>query len=221
MSKIGSFADVVFEVSTNSVLTFDDFERTNSPRWQEHAVLGQKPILEYEGPSADTISFTILLRAELGINPGKQLSRLRNFSLSGRKGLFIRGNIPISTNYFVITNIHERHRNIDQRGNVLLIEVDLDIKEYPKKSASVSTKKTVSSNQKKDNGSTSKKATGTMTITVKSVHIRGGPGVNNKVVGYAMKGDKLTVYGEKDGWYSLGGGKYISANDAYSSFKKG
>lgn len=75
--------------------------------------------------------------------------------------------------------------------------------------------------KKKDNGSTSKKATGTMTITVKSVHIRGGPGVNNKVVGYAMKGDKLTVYGEKDGWYSLGGGKYISANNAYSSFKKG
>ncbi|MGE7794983.1 phage tail protein [Lysinibacillus fusiformis] len=221
MAKIGSFADVVFEVSTKRVLTFDDFERTNSPRWQEHTILGQKPILEFEGPAADTISFTILLKAELGINPGKQLSRLRNFSHSGRKGLFIRGNVPISTNYFVITNIHEKHRNIDKQGNVLSIEVDLDIKEYPKQPPSVSTKKTVSSNQKNNKAATSKKGTGTMTITVKSVHIRGGPGVNNKVIGYAMKGDKLTVYGEKNGWYSLGGGKYISANDAYSTFKKG
>lgn len=221
MAKIGSFGDVVFEVSHEKTLTFSDFERTNSARWQEHPIYGRKPILEFEGPSADTISFTILLTASLGVNPGKQLSRLRDFNAIGKKGLFIRGNKPISTNYWVITNLHEKHRNIDNLGNVLTIEVDIELKEYEKQKASVSSKKTVSSNKKNNTSTTSKKPAGSMTITVNSVHIRGGPGVNNKVVGYAMKGDKLTVYGEKDGWYSLGGGKYISANDAYSTFKKG
>lgn len=221
MAVIGSFGEIVFEVSDKKIQTYDDFQRTNSPRWQEHAIIGQKPILEFEGPGVDTISFTVVLRAELGVNPEEQLVKLRKFARWGKKALFIRGNQPISTNYWVIDSLVEKHRNIDKLGNVLTIEVDLNLKEYVNQTATAEAKKTTSSNQNTNNTTTSKKATGTMTITVKSVHIRGGPGVNNKVLGYAMKGDTLTVYGEKDGWYSLGGGKYISANSAYSSFKKG
>lgn len=221
MAIIGSYGEIVFEVSPNKTQTFNEFERTNSPRWQEHAVIGQKPILEFEGPGTDTISFKVLLRADLGVNPEEQLVKLRKFARWGQKALFIRGNKPISTNYWVIDSLRENHKHIDNLGNVLTIEVDLSLKEYVNDSVNNTTKKTTSSNQKASKTSTSKKATGTMKITAKSVHIRGGPGVNNKVLGYAMKGDALTVYGEKDGWYSLGGGKYISANDAYSTFKKG
>ncbi|MEK3976050.1 SH3 domain-containing protein [Psychrobacillus sp. FSL K6-1267] len=60
-----------------------------------------------------------------------------------------------------------------------------------------------------------------MTITVKSVHIRSGPSASAKVLGYAFKGQKLDVKSLKNGWYSLGQGKYITANSAYSSLKKG
>lgn len=221
MAVIGSFGVIVFEVSTDKIQTYDEFQRTNSPRWQEHAIIGQKPILEFEGPGVDTISFSVVLRADLGVNPEEQLVKLRKFARWGQKALFVRGNQPISTNYWVIDSLIEKHRNIDKLGNVLTIEVDLNLKEYVNQTATAEAKKTTSSNQNANNTTTSKKATGTMTITVKSVHIRGGPGVNNKVLGYAMKGDTLTVYGEKDGWYSLGGGKYISANNAYSLFKKG
>lgn len=221
MAIIGSFGVIVFEVSTDKIQTYDEFQRTNSPRWQEHSIIGQKPILEFEGPGVDTISFNIVLRADLGVNPEEQLVKLRKFARWGQKALFIRGNQPISTNYWVIDSLIEKHRNIDKLGNVLTIEVELNLKEYVNQTATTEAKKTTSSNQNANNTTTSKKATGTMTITVKSVHIRGGPGANNKVLGYAMKGDTLTVYGEKDGWYSLGGGKYISANSAYSSFKKG
>lgn len=220
MAIIGSYGEIVFEVSPNKTQTYNDFERTNSPRWQEHAVIGQKPILEFEGPGADTISFTVKLRADLGVNPEEQLVKLRKFTRWGQKALFIRGNKPISTNYWVIDKLVEKHKQIDDKGNVLTIEVDLSLKEYVNQPTNSTTKKTMSSNPA-NKTSTSKKGTGTMKITVKSVHIRGGPGVNNKVLGYAMKDDVLTVYGEKDGWYSLGGGKYISANDAYSTFKKG
>lgn len=221
---IGSYGDVVFEVSDKKVLTFDGFQRTNEPRWKEHSVIGQKPILEFEGPGVDPITFTILLRAELGVNPEEQMAKLRKFARWGQKALFIRGNKPISTNYWVIKKVSETHKNIDNQGNVMTIEAQLDLLEYVNDAANTAPKKTMSSNQeakKTDTAATSKQATGTMSITVKSVHIRGGPGADNKVLGYAMKGDKLTVYGEKDGWYSLGGGKYISANSAYSSFKKG
>ncbi|MEY9975726.1 phage tail protein [Lysinibacillus sp. RC79] len=221
MAIIGSYGEIVFEVSPKKIQTFNDFQRTNSPRWQEHEIIGQKPILEFEGPGVDTISFKVLLRADLGVNPEEQLVKLRKFARWGQKALFIRGNKPISTNYWVITDLLEKHRHIDNQGNVLTIEVDLDLKEYVNRTDNSATKKTMSSNQTNQASTTSNKATGTMSITVKSVHIRSGPGTNNKVIGYAMKGDTLTVYGEKDGWYSLGGGKYISANGSYSTFKKG
>lgn len=218
MAKLASFGDIVFEVSDDKVLTFDQFTRTTEPRWVDHKILYEKPDLEFEGAGTDTISLRILLRAELGVNPEEQMAKIREFARRGKKALFIRGNKPVSVNYWVIKKAVETHKSIDQKGNVLTMEVELNLMEYPKTVKVESTKKTVSS-VKKDTSTKNAKQSGTITIKVKSVHIRSGPGVNNKVLGYAMKNEKLTVLEEKNGWYSLGGGKYIAASPAYSTLK--
>lgn len=220
MAIIGSFGNLIFEVSENKTQTYADFQRTTSPRWEQHKVYLHKPVPEFEGPGADTISFKIIFRAEFGVHPEKAMAALREFARRGKKALFVRGNKPISINYWVIDKIVERHKQIDNMGNVLSIEADIDLLEYPKRPADTSEKKTVAA-VKSSNQSASKKRLGTMKITVKSVHIRSGPGVNYKVLGYAMRNDELTVYSEKNGWYSLGGGKYITASAAYSTLKKG
>lgn len=213
-----AFGDIIFEVSENKTLTYNEFQRNTEPRWIEHKVLHDKPELEFEGPGTDDISLRILLRAELGINPEKQMAKIREFARKGKKALFIRGNKPISSNFWVIKRAVEVHKVIDNKGNILTMEVDLNLMEYPRENEDEPKKKTTSSFKKASTSKTSKKL-GTITITVKSVHIRSGPGTNNKVLGYAMKNDKLKVTEEKNGWYALGGGKYISANSAYSSFK--
>lgn len=216
MAVIGSFGRLIFEVSEKKTQTFNNFTRTVSPRYVEHNIIGQKPKLEFVGPGADPVSFDVKFRAELGINPEKQVAELREYANTGRKDLFIRGNSPISSNYWVIEEMTETHKRIDNLGNVLEIHASIELREYvkeeemPKKTVSIVNPIPLTS---------SKPVKGKMTITVKSVHIRSGPGVNNKVLGYAMRGDELTVYGERNGWYDLGGGKYITANSAYSSFK--
>lgn len=220
MAVIGSFIDLVFEVSEKKTQTFNNFTRTNEPRYNKHNVIGQKPKLEFVGAGADTISFDIIFKAELGINPDKQVAELRRYARGGYKGLFIRGSEPISVNYWVIKKLVETHKRIDNLGNVLEIHVTIELEEYEKEEEQK--KKTVSSvqsNAQSSSSPSSKKPKGKMTITTKSVHIRSGPGVNNSVLGYAMRGDELTVYGEVNGWYDLGGGRYITANSAYSSFK--
>ena len=221
MAIIGSYAGVVFEVSENKILTFDNFERVTEPRWNEHRVLHNKPVPEYEGPGADDISFTILLKAEFGVNPEVQMAKIREFTRKGRKSLFVLGGKPISVNNWIIKKAIERHKNIDNLGNIMQIEVQLELHEDPK--AIVTQKKTISNVKKKAAASstTKKKTLGKITITVKSVNIRSGPGTNNKVLGYAFKNDQLTVYSVKNGWYSLGGGKYITADSKYSTLKKG
>lgn len=220
MAVIGSFGDIVFEVSDKKIQSFDEFQRTTEARWEKHNIHGYKPILEFSGPNIDPISFKIIFRAELGVNPEVQMAKLREFTRKGKKALFIRGKKPISINYWVIEKIVETHKQIDNQGNVLYIEAKIDLLEYVNDNKD-STKKTVSNTKNKSNENSSKKTLGVMKIKVKSVHIRSGPGVNYKVLGYAMKDQELTVFNEKNGWFSLGGGKYITANSVYSSLKKG
>lgn len=219
MATIGSFGDVIFEVSADKLLTFNDLEKKSSAKWNEHEINGNKAKLEFDGPGLAELNYNILFRAEHGINPMKEMSRLERMQNRGEAHHFVLGQKPIMINKLVVTELTEKLRNIDQQGNVFTIEASVSLKEYVESKTQVK-KTTTNGNQTAAAGS-SKKTLGTITITVKSVHIRNGPGVNNKVLGYAMKNDKLTVYEEKNGWYSLGGGKYITSNKSYSTMKKG
>lgn len=219
MAKIGSYGDIVFEVSEKKTQTFKDFQRSGPSRWEDHNINLSKPISEFLGPDLDSISIIVNFKAELGVNPIKQVELLRMMRDTGKVSPFVIGDKPISNNYWSIRQIEENHRTIDNKGNVLNVESTLTLKEYLvrpiKKKATVKTTSTqVSSN-------VNKKMLGKMTITVKSVHIRSAPSTKGKVLGYAFKGNILTVYSEKDGWYSLGNGRYITANSKYSSLKKG
>ncbi len=219
MATIGSFGDVIFEVSTDKILTFNDLEKKSSAKWNEHSIAGNKAKLEFDGPGLTDLSYNILLRAEFGINPMKEMAKLNKMNDRGEAHHFVLGQKPIMTNKFVIADITEKLRNIDQNGNVFTIEVTVSLKEYVESRTPV--KKTTTNSKQTNAAGNSKKSLGTMSITVKSVHIRNGPGVDYKVLGYAMRNDELTVYEEKNGWYSLGGGKYITSSKSYSTLKKG
>jgi phage protein U len=219
--KIGSFGDIVFEVSNSRTKTFKDLERSGSARWDDHEIIGKKPKSEFIGPGLEEISFTILLKAELGINPIKELDKLRKMRDSGKVASFVIGGKPISQNYWSIQQTSESYKVVDRKGNILEAEVNIDLKEYYKKPKTAKKKKKSSSNKKNMLVKLKKKSLGKITIIVKSVNIRSGPSTSHKVIGWALKGDTYTVYSKKNGWYSLGKGKYITADSAYSKLKKG
>lgn len=219
VAKIGSFGEVIFQVSPKKTQTFSDFQRNGSAKWDDHEVIGHKAISEFNSPGLEEITMTILFKAELGVNPIKQLEILRAMRDMGKVASFILGGKPISKNYWSIQSLTESHKVIDQKGNILEAELNITLREYYVKQKKAK-KKTVKST-KKETSTKSKKALGKMTITVKSVHIRSGPSTSAKVIGYAFKGDSLTVLSEKNGWYSLGQGKYITSSSSYSTLKKG
>jgi phage protein U len=220
LANIGSFGDIVFEVSTKKTKTFKDFERSGSARWNDHEVIGKKPKSEFAGPNLEEISYTILFKAELGINPIKELAKLRSMRDTGKVASFIIGGKPISTNYWSVQQLSESYKVIDNKGNILEAEVNVDLKEYYMKPKKAPQKKKPAS-KTTSSSSSSKKRLGKITIKVKSVNIRSGPSTAYRILGKAFKGKTLTVYSVKNGWYSLGNGKYITANSAYSSLKKG
>lgn len=217
MAIIGSYGDVTFEVSSDKILSFGELDKSNRPRWSEHAILNNKAKLEFEGPGLTELSYTILLRAENQVNPAKELLKLKRMADGGKAAHFLLGSKPITDDPLVITELSEGIKRVDSYGNIFSVEVRLNLKEYVIEKTEE--KKTISS--VRPPAAPSNRNLGVLTITTKSVHIRSGPGVNHKVVGYAMKGDKLTVTAVKNGWYALGGGRYMTANGAYSSLKKG
>lgn len=220
MAKIGSYGDIVFEVSPKKVQTFNDFQRSSSSRWNEHEIIQKKPKSEFNGPGLEEISLTIKLSAFLGVNPSNQLEKLRKMNYTGKVASFILGGRPISQNYWSIQRMDESNHVFDNKGNILSVDVSLNLKEYALKKKTVKPKTSIKSSAT-SSASKNKKSLGRITITVKSVHIRSGPSTSAKVVGYVFKSDTLTVLSVKNGWYSLGQGKYITANSAYSDLKKG
>ena len=83
MARIGSFGDLVFSVSDKTVRTFDSMSWDFSADYATHDRHIKADLLEYIGPSIETISFSMVFSVFLGVNPLKEIRRLRNMVQSG------------------------------------------------------------------------------------------------------------------------------------------
>lgn len=221
---IGSFGGVSFIVSRKKVLTFQDFKRSESVRWQTHDAIHRKPIPEYLGPGQENISFKIILKRNLGIEPFTKIQILRHYQDDGRAGPLMIGKKMIAGNYFYIEDINETYRDIDRKGIIHSIEADISLKEYPvprKKKKNKS--KSKNSKKKSSSGKTKRKVKGTITIKVGMLNCRAKPSLKGKIVKVLRKNQKFKVYGTKKtdiNWYDLGGGRWCSAVSKYTTYKK-
>lgn len=131
---IGSFGEVNFLVdpTNRKIRTFDDFQRTTAGRWGEHAVLGKKPILQFIGPGLDTISFNMHFNVAYGLKPRDELDRLVTMERSGKPFTLTIGDKGLGVYKWVITSLTEQFRTVDNKGNILAADVQIELKEYVK-----------------------------------------------------------------------------------------
>lgn len=218
--RIGSFAGVVFEVSSKKALTFDDLSRSSSARWAVHDINLQKPLPEFVGAGQESVSFKVLLKGTHGVNPESTMKALRAFRDAGKYSSLIIGSKPVTSGYFYLEDIQETHRNIDNRGVSHTIEATLTLKEYPKN-------KPIRNKPKKKPPAkkpSTKSTTGTATVKVGMLNCRVSPNLNARIVRVLRKGYSFKVYKIVSGsgikWYYLGNGQYVSAVSTYTNFKK-
>jgi phage protein U len=224
MAKIGSFGTVVFEVSPKRILTFDELKRKSGSRWEEHEVIGGKPIPEFIGQTLDEITLPILLRASAGVDPKVELDKLRDFKNNGRTSFLIIGGSSVSTSQWYLEDMSEVHKVYDGKGRLITAEVELVLKEYPSPPASTNRSKPKTASASKTPNVSKKTWIGEITVKVGMLNIRMGPSLKARIKKVARQGQKYKVYGTTTTditWYSLGAGLYISANPKYVSFKKG
>lgn len=127
---IGSLGDIVFEVSSRKVSTFDGMKRTTKAKYGTHEIAGQKPLLEYLGQDTEEISFTMKFSVSWGADPAEEAEKLRELCGKGEAMYLIIGNKTIGDNMWIIESVGESMESVDNSGRVLISEVDVSLKEY-------------------------------------------------------------------------------------------
>lgn len=127
----GDMEDVIlFEVSDEKILTFQNFVRSNSVRFSKNDVLLKKPVNQFIGPELDDISFDIKLMAEFGVNPVEEMNKLIILQRDGALVSIFVGNMAFGMYRWVIKSLTNTFENIDNKGNVLSITTNLGLQEY-------------------------------------------------------------------------------------------
>ena len=127
---IGFMAGIPFVVSKNYVRTFDGYSRSGSGRWANHNIIGAKPVSEFIGPDTEKISFSMLLRTDLGIAPNAELNNLRRLRDEGKYFSLVIGGRKIGSNSWAIESIGEAVNFWGKFGNMLSVKVDITLAEY-------------------------------------------------------------------------------------------
>ena len=134
MATVATLSDVAFVVSDSCVKTIRAYKRENGGRWATHEIIGQKPVLEFLGPGLANLSFNVQLNVALGVNPKTELERLREICDTGEAALFVLAGEPVTKNRFILEKLSESVQYTDGKGNILIAEASLSLKEYPLRS---------------------------------------------------------------------------------------
>lgn len=129
---IGTLGNVAFEVSIDKIRTFDDFRRRGSARWGIHDVIGKKPVPEFIGPDLEKIRFSMQFSAAHGLNPRVEINKLRDLRDKGEPQELIVGGAPVGENLWIIEELSDHWRRLNNQGALLFAEVDVELKEYPR-----------------------------------------------------------------------------------------
>ena len=127
---IGAFADLVFEVSGEKVLTFDEFKHDVKSRYARHELINQPPVLEWLGSDTQKITLTVTLTTALNVNPADEIETVKQLCLDGVADWLIIGNEVVGATMWVITDESTKATAWDGEGNIIVASMDLTFESY-------------------------------------------------------------------------------------------
>lgn len=151
---IASFASKIFNVSGTNIYTFQDLQYSSSIQTEKQDAAGTKPSTYDKGPDLDNMSFTIKLDITFGVNPRSEWEDWKNILNSGITYPFILGGRPLSRYNFKLISVTPSNFNIDNKGNILALDLELKFDEYVRE-GSASSSSSSSSKTKSKSSSTS------------------------------------------------------------------
>jgi len=121
---------ILFEVSSEVLLTIDNFVRRNRVRFAKHDVLLRKPVSQYIGPELDDITFQIVLKAQFGVNPQEEFNKLIHLQRRGATLSMLLGKTAFGTFRWRIVNLTNPWEIINDKGQCMSSTIDISLEEY-------------------------------------------------------------------------------------------
>ena len=133
MARIGAFGNLVFSVSDQTGKTFDNMKWDFSAKYATHDRHIKADLLEYQGPEIETVSFGMEFSVFLGVDPWKEIKKLREMVRSGYTGRLVIGRMIYGNYKWVIQKGTVSLKYFDGNGNLLSARADVTLKEYPRR----------------------------------------------------------------------------------------
>ena len=131
MGNIGNLGKlIVFEVSTNKVLTFSEMKQSVKGRWTVQTPISGKPYPEFLGPDQRTISLSVYLSTMHGTKPRKTMELIEQAIESGTPYNLVIGGKKVGDNQWVITDMGESWEKIMNDGKLVSAKLTLNLAEY-------------------------------------------------------------------------------------------
>ncbi len=143
LANVGSFGDITFYCKSvggrDKILSFHDLNRSSSASFSEHERNGEKAYLEFGGDGLDEITLTVEADARYGVRPLEIQDKLYEKKSLGKAEFFVLGGKKVGKNPFVITNISETFKTLYIDGRVIAISLQLTLREYANRVATITT----------------------------------------------------------------------------------
>ena len=127
---VGTYGDIVFNVSHLQVLTPSNISGSTGADWADHEVLSIKTKIQYLGPQLRSYQMDIQLSSSFGVAPRTALDRLQEMSENGEVHYLIIGLAPLSMNKFAIESISDTWDVVGRMGVLMECKVSLTFREY-------------------------------------------------------------------------------------------
>jgi len=133
VAKIGSFGDLVFSVSENTVKTFEKLSWQTSAKYATHDRHIKEDIQEFLGPEPGSISFTMAFSVFHGTNPLSEVMKLNEMVNKGIVERLVIGGRVYGSYKWVVSSVSSEMKRYDNKGGCWAATAKVTLKEYPKR----------------------------------------------------------------------------------------
>ena len=125
---LASYGKITFKVTEKEIKIFNDFSISRKARYVAHERINNKPLLQFMGLNADSISFNMQLVQGLTGDVSDDLKTLQDMFKKAEVHPLFLGQKKLGS--FVIESINEVYSMMDNFGNLEIVNVSLSLKEY-------------------------------------------------------------------------------------------
>lgn len=130
MAMIGCLGDIVFQVSSETVLTLDNLVWSGSARYSTHQRHLTHALTEFTSLDPDAVSFEITLASSFGVVPLTEIVKIWGYERSGEAVPLTIGEKAYGKYRWTIQSHKTKAKYFDAAGNISHAVVSLSLQEY-------------------------------------------------------------------------------------------